>query len=307
VSSAPAYHSRFGGLWTDRLDARAEVDARRAQRGLAPEDATRLEHWIDKGYVILRAAVPASVVDRAREEFDRLWRTGSDTILCETAGQHVRVSPELANAKTKVLDLYAFDRWAREAIFAEPIVRFLRVIFESDVLCFQSLGFRLGSEQGLHRDTAYVVVDSPLALAASWIALEDMRPGAGELEYFEGGHRIPEYLFSGTYKHWNPSRDGDEDHHRQAVRMHEDAARMGLSRARFSAKKGDALIWAADLPHGGSEIEDPTATRKSLVAHYCPRHVAPYYFSYAPEHRTVNEHRQGCFYSSSYYRLDRAR
>ena len=37
----------------------------------------------------------------------------------------------------------------------------------------------------------------------------------------------------------------------------------------------------------------------------CPRHVAPYYFSYAPEHRTVHEHRPGCPSSSAYYRLDR--
>ena len=64
----------------------------------------------------------------------------------------------------------------------------------------------------MHRDTAYVVVDPPLALAACWIALEDVRPGSGELMYYDGSHRMDDHLFSGRYKCWHPDRDGVDQH-----------------------------------------------------------------------------------------------
>ena len=70
------------------------------------------------------------------------------------------------------------------------------MIFDDSPLLFQSLSFEKGSQQGMHQDTAYIVVDSPLELAASWIALQDVEPGSGELMYYEGSHRLPEYLSS---------------------------------------------------------------------------------------------------------------
>jgi len=43
-----------------------------------------------------------------------------------------------------------------------------------------------------------------------------------------------------------------------------------LERKEFHAKKGDILIWHANLLHGGSPIKQPGTTRKSMVLHfYC--------------------------------------
>jgi hypothetical protein len=42
-------------------------------------------------------------------------------------------------------------------------------------------------------------------------------------------------------------------------------------------KAGDALIWHAQVIHGGTPIRDPNRTRKSLVVHYfrsCDFHPA---------------------------------
>ena len=44
----------------------------------------------------------------------------------------------------------------------------------------------------------------------------------------------------------------------------------GLETKTFMAKKGDVLIWHADLMHGGAPIQDLERTRKSLVAHFMP-------------------------------------
>ena len=36
----------------------------------------------------------------------------------------------------------------------------------------------------------------------------------------------------------------------------------------FLAKKGDLLVWHANLLHGGEKVVDQNSTRKSMVLHY---------------------------------------
>ena len=47
------------------------------------------------------------------------------------------------------------------------------------------------------------------------------------------------------------------------------------------AKKGDALIWHADLMHGGAMIEDPASTRMSFIAHFMPLGVMPTFYDFS--------------------------
>lgn len=301
------YFSSFGGLWTDRLDADEELMRRQSAGRIPIREVDLLADWIRDGYIVIPNAVPANLLDRLAEDLERVWDEGHPHLLADLGGHGGNIkpmTPDVTNVRHKILDIHAYFRSALDAIFAPAITRFLRLVFERHPLCFQTLAFRKGSEQGMHRDTAYVVVDQPLKLAASWIALEDIKPGSGNLEYIVGGHRIPEYRFSGRYKHWNSSRDGTSDHDIQAMEMMRHAERMKLRRETFSPKRGDALIWAADLPHGGAQILDATLTRKSLVAHYCPHGCTPHYFSNSPENRTIREDPSQCYSTSWYYKLN---
>ena len=45
----------------------------------------------------------------------------------------------------------------------------------------------------------------------------------------------------------------------------------------FTAKKGDVLIWHANLIHGGEKITRPGSTRKSIVVHYFADGVIKYH------------------------------
>jgi ectoine hydroxylase-related dioxygenase (phytanoyl-CoA dioxygenase family) len=73
--------------------------------------------------------------------------------------------------------------------------------------------------------------------------------------------------------------------------------RFGLTKQVFAAKKGDVLIWHSDLIHGGHPVSQDI-TRKSVVTHYCPKHVAPLYSE--THHPTFYEH-DGHLYTSSHY------
>lgn len=282
----PVYRSRFGGLWIDRVDGDAVLERRIAAGEIGPELAERLRTFLRDGSVVIEGAVPADVVDRVVEDAERAWHGAFPEIRVEAQIDGVAFiapTPELKAARwsTKLLDLYRFSEATREALFAPAIVEFLRAVFECAPLAFQSLSFRWGTQQPVHQDSAFVVLDRPLEMVASWIALEDVKPGTGELEYYAGSHRMPDHPLPGGKKHITVDA-AELARGMVNVKSYPDelsarADALGLERRRFLPRKGDALLWAADLIHGGSKRDSDALTRQSLVTHYCPEPRWPDY------------------------------
>lgn len=300
----PRYFSSFGGLWTDRSGATDELLRRLRGGEVTSDQAAMLERWMADGFVVLDGALPPERCDAMAAELARIFREGAPEVLMQAPGEHggVPVAPGTPPARNRIVDVHAVRPLALDILFSPRIVGFLSLVFGAEPLLFQSLTFERGSEQGVHRDTGYVVVSSPMELAAAWVALEDITPGSGELNYYVGSHRLPEHPFSGRWKHWDPGRDGEEQHEEWNRLIHQDAAAMGLPLVRFTPRKGDVLIWSADLAHGGAPVEDPSLTRRSLVGHYCPIGVDPNYFAYAPDRRVARRVRGG-WAASEYYSL----
>lgn len=307
TDAVPDYYSSFGGLWTDRKDALTVLAARRGM--MSEVFADKLRFFIENGFVILEKAVDHSAIDNYRRDLERASLNGDSGLLASVpmAGpQDKDVVPlkdaDLSAPLTKVLDTYALLPSARTMIFSDSIVNFLKTVFESDILAFQGLHFEKGSTQAIHQDTAYVVLEEPMKLCASWIALEDVTAGSGELNYYPGSHRLPDWLYSGKYKHFNHERDKHEEHMSHLKALHDRSEEKGLKLTSFLPKKGDALIWASDLAHGGAQIKDSSATRRSLVTHFTSSKTLPYYFRFLPEERrVVKQVDSGCSYTSMYY------
>lgn len=299
------YSSRYGGLWIDHPDAE-DIAARLA----ATKAISGLEHdlivsFIINGFVVLNQAIDSALIDRFRAEMDGLWRTGHGELTLSLPPTDTRVALHPKHASivgARVLDIYRHLESARHLLLNDAITRFLRIVFNRSPLLFQSLSFSIGSEQGMHQDTAYVVTDSPMKLAASWIALEDIAEGSGELQFYVGSHRLPEYHFGGQRKHFTPGLDPPTEHDEYQQLIVENAIRMGCRLDRFVARKGDVLIWHADLAHGGSPIANRQTTRQSLVGHYCPNDVRPNYFGYLPGASTIWPFRGGAYCSGVYQR-----
>lgn len=300
--TAPRYFSKYGGLWVDRSDFRDEL-RRRVRNGLLTKsEADQVRFFAEKGYLIIPGALSSSGCDRFGQDITTAWQNGDERLLVRIGGEAKTLTAGSPRVQARVVDSYVYYDSALELLLGDSVSRFLKVIFDDVPLLFQSLSFDVGSEQRMHQDTAYVVVDSPLELAASWIALEDIQEGSGELMYIPGSHRYPDFHFGGKYKHWSAGRDGNEQHEEWARSLNERAKAMGLPVEVFRPRKGDALIWAADLAHGGSPVTDRSLTRRSLVGHYCPNRIDPYYFSFQPDRRGKGRHRNG-YYSSSYYKI----
>ncbi len=296
LEAYPRFQSRFGGLWPDLSDAEARIDGKEDLGILTPEDAAHFRHWVDKGYLVLPGAAPPALVDRLRAELDSADERGDPRITLESVENGVRsystLAPRHRDRPHKLLDYHALSAVAREVQFVPAVRRFLGQLFERPPLAFQSLYFRWGTEQDMHQDTAYVVLRSPMEMVGCWIALEDIAAGTGELQYYVGSHRIPEYLWFGRARARPYEFEDDRDFLRHA---REESERLGCPLERFRPRKGDVLLWHADLVHGGSKRVHLGRTRQSLVTHYCPVDVDPEWFGEIPSSPKL-EHAPGCFY-----------
>ena len=250
------FRGKFEGLWTDRADA-LEIVARRRRAGqLDDDDAQRFVHWIEHGYVILPGAVSNAECDAVGSDLRRAFEHGDERLHVFAPGEQSG-SPLTAGLEMdgmRVNDIYVYFDSAREALFNDAVLSFLSIAFDAAPLLIQSLTFEHGSQQGFHQDTAYVVIDPPLALAATWLALEDVKEGSGELMYLDGSHRLADHLFSSAYKSWHLPRDGFAGHDHYCAGLIERSAAANLEERRLLARKGDVLIWSADLAHGGSPV-----------------------------------------------------
>jgi GT2 family glycosyltransferase len=275
----PAFYSQFGGLWTDLNTAKDILRRKLDLNQITPDKFCQIEHWIDWGYVIVPAAVEEENIDALVEDIDltlqekleprkvSYWKDGIKNF--ENADYQ-----NMQKGESKLLGLHMTSTAAKKVIFTEKIQRLLHLILEGPALAFQSLTFLYGSQQPVHQDSAFVLVDSPLELIASWVALEDIEEGSGELVYYPGSHRIPEVLFQGKYKWASP---GSLELKNYSNKLHERAQAANLKLQHFKPKKGDVLLWSADLIHGGAKRRNLSTTRKSIVTHYCPADRQPMY------------------------------
>jgi hypothetical protein len=102
------------------------------------------------------------------------------------------------------------------------------------------------------------------------VPLEDIQPDSGELEYYVGSHTLEDYQFDGKDK-WMPFRSTEYD--RYVASLHERSQARGLERHEFRPRKGDALIWSADLARwqqGRLERRDTQESRHTLLSRIEP-------------------------------------
>ena len=298
--------SAFGGLWIDRADALDRIKGRLETGRITQEQAERLTCFATNGYVTLSSAIEPSVVDAAKADLETAFNGGFSQMQFQVPGlaANTHWKPGVERHASKALDPHHFSSAIRRLIFAPAIAGFLELIFDSKALASQSLGFWRGSGQRAHQDTIYVAYSLARQFAASWVALEDVKIGAGELFYYPGSHRLPDFLHGGQYKSISElMRMGcDPNEARAQARRHEDlleqwAERFGLAKQVLIVKKGDVLIWHADLIHGGNPVS-PDSTRKSIVTHYCPKYVVPLF---CEQHEVTFHEHDGHLFTSSHY------
>ncbi|MFN3352196.1 MAG: phytanoyl-CoA dioxygenase family protein [Brevundimonas sp.] len=147
------------------------------------------------------------------------------------------------------------------------VIELLSKLYGRQAFPFQTLNFPVGTQQHFHSDSIHFSSISERFMCGVWLALEDIHPDVGPLAYYLGSHEWPIVYNAMIGRRVCSNRAG------RAQGAYEDVWQalveaLDVKLEVFCAKKGQALIWAANLLHGGSRQINPELTRWSQVTHY---------------------------------------
>lgn len=156
----------------------------------------------------------------------------------------------------------------RQLALAAPVLELLATLYGREPFCFQTLNFPVGSEQHFHSDAVHFHSYPHGFMVGVWVALEPITAEVGPLEYFPGSHRLP-YL-SAEQLELSPEQVEREEHPQLLFepRWREAVQQQGWEPQLFLPRQGQALVWHANLLHGGRAQPQRLGTRWSQVSHY---------------------------------------
>ncbi|WP_293141640.1 phytanoyl-CoA dioxygenase family protein [Okeania sp. SIO3I5] len=168
----------------------------------------------------------------------------------------------------RIQDAWTFNQDVKEIATAPKIINLLKILYQREPIPFQTLNFRFGTEQSTHSDSIHFSSVPARFMCGVWIALEDIDANNGPLHYYPGSHKLPifdlnDLGITGSYQNKPYDIYPVYEEFLQSLIEHN-----GLEKVELYVKKGQALIWAANLLHGGSPVLDKNRTRYSQVTHY---------------------------------------
>lgn len=176
-------------------------------------------------------------------------------------------APKNTGENQRIQDAWLVDEDVRKIASNARILVLLRKLYGRRAFPFQTLNFPVGTQQHLHSDSNHFSSIPERFMCGVWLAMEDVQIDAGPLTYLPGSHKWPivTNIMIGRRGAGDDSKSAQTPYHAAWNAMAESS---GLRQEVFLARKGQALIWAANLLHGGSPQHDPARTRWSQVSHY---------------------------------------
>ncbi|MDB5207116.1 MAG: phytanoyl-CoA dioxygenase [Flavisolibacter sp.] len=179
----------------------------------------------------------------------------------------------------RVINLHKTNKLVDSLFRDVELLKLLSFILGKEALPYQTINFYKSSSQLAHSDSLHLTTEPLGYLVGVWVALEDVVPGSGEFFYYPGSHKF-KYIMNQDFNAKNNTWSIDvrlnekyEDKVAQVIQENQ------LKPETFLPKKGDVMIWHANLLHGSHPKKDLSLTRKSLVMHYFAKGVLCYHES----------------------------
>lgn len=211
------------------------------------------QEYHENGYVVIPGLLPESLINQVKED-------------AETKGFNPDFETKTQRDETRIQDFWQKSDSVKELACFPKILEILNMLYGRIPIPFQTLNFRVGTQQKAHSDTIHFSSLPARFMCGVWVALEDITEENGPVFYCQGSHRLPEYNFSHIQS--AAKTTSYEDYREYEVFMEKIVEVNSFPKKKFLAKKGDVLIWSSNIIHGGSPVRKVGSTRWSQVTHY---------------------------------------
>ncbi|MEY8759997.1 phytanoyl-CoA dioxygenase family protein [Chryseobacterium tongliaoense] len=238
--------------YTERTIDESKLANTAFYKNLSEENRESVINYNDNGYLILKNYLDDDTVDSINSEIHTLMTDG--TLKFRYNGKLM-----FAIHHSEIIKSIGDDK---------NLLEFLSILLDGQAKLFQSINFINGSQQKTHSDSIHMTTYPLGGLLGVWIALEDVDENNGALHYIPGSHKLPYFLNSDYDNEGDALRIGKKSYKAYEEFLENKVKELGLKKEIFKARKGDLLIWHANILHGGEPHLDKNRTRKSLVYHF---------------------------------------
>jgi Phytanoyl-CoA dioxygenase (PhyH) len=224
---------------------------RSPRRGMAVTDSQRRQFEHD-GYLVIEEPVAADgLLDGIVEGLGDLY------------GGSLEKRDGVVLYPNRIQDAWKIDERVKALALAPPVLAVLQDLYARTPLPFQTINFRIGSQQKAHSDALHFNSKPEGFMCGVWVALEDADMENGPVVFYPGSHRLPFVTMADAGLEATEAGYGDYERY-----IEELIARERLEPRHGTIGKGQALVWAANLLHGGAPQPDRSRSRHSQVTHY---------------------------------------
>lgn len=229
-----------------------------AEAGLVGEEIEVARSLHDRGYAVIDFPDPDihRRIDRIKQRLSAHFGIDpNDTTTSKHPGA------------LRIQDAWKTDDDVKAIAANSALLTLLGKLYGREAFPFQTLNFPVGTQQHPHSDSVHFSSLPERFMCGVWLAFEDAHPDAGPLVYYPGSHKWPIVTNAMIGRRgWQSTAPSAQTPFEGVWRAMLDAS--GTQPETFFARKGQALIWAANLLHGGGLQNDPCRTRWSQVTHY---------------------------------------
>jgi len=210
------------------------------------------KEYEESGYAVIDTGLDEQVLDDCAQELERYF--GPDR-------EHPENVPSADH--NRIQDAWYINQNVLTIAQCPAVLKALNDLYGKTMRPFQTLNFRVGTQQPVHSDNIHFNSEPFGGMCGVWVALEDIGPDQGPLIYYPGSQKLPEMNYPDFGLPATPN----------VYPQYLSALQTLIEEHRFEPdygliKKGQALIWSANLLHGGSTQNDLNLTRYSQVTHY---------------------------------------
>lgn len=175
------------------------------------------------------------------------------------------------NESPRIIESFKKSKNCKKLSIHQKVFNFLKGFYKEDPRAFSTINFLKSTQQPLHSDYAHFGTIPELKLAGSWIALQNIDPKSGPVQVVPRSHKLIPYDFSDYFVEGYPPSSLSEI--KIAYKNYEQWVESEIKKHNLKPitpllKKGDCLVWDANMLHGSPECVDNSLLRKSQVTHW---------------------------------------
>ena len=230
------------------------------EKNISKDLKNKAKFFIDNGYLIIKNVISNKFVDTLNEDFQK--KINSNEYKKNPKYFHYNSSPRIVEGWKK-------SKYIKKLCFQNEVINFLNFIYGRKPVPISTINFLKGTEQPLHSDYIHFGSTPELYLAGAWYALENVDKTNGPLTICPKSHKLSSVDFTDLNLKIPESTNELKSNYTIYEQYLEEIIReKKLKKKEIHLNKGDVLIWAANLLHGGSKIRKKNKTRLSQVIHY---------------------------------------